>query len=901
MKLPILPGRDCSKGWQNRIDYVEREKMNKPAFVKKTVLETILEWSLDRPLWQRDALRRIIAQGNVTPDDVAQLVELCKVDHGASPGDFVAVPLAKTHLPAAPGESAALTLLSVADVIGANNLAPCQTLAFEPEGITIIYGDNGAGKSGYARILKRACRARHAGNIEANVYDNQPPKVATAEITYSVGGVVQPIEHWQDSPHPHPVLSAASVFDSDCAAVHIREKNEVAYRPFGLDVPDELAAACQAVKDALTHEQRLLEKARNPIFTTPTWTATTAAGKALGSLNAKTDIKMLEELATLSVDENARLERLREDLSKNPTKAAAEQTVKADNIKRLMEFVNSLATATTDEVLLAIKASVKDARSKREAARLAADQAFAGEHLAGVGGDVWRTLWNSARLYSTEMAYPNQPFPPSSDDAHCMLCQQPLADEARARMARFEDFIKNDTEQLATEAERAASTALKSLVEMAIGTRPVRASLDELVIHNPVLQRKTRRFIAAARLRRLVLLKGLAAEGTNAPPSVPPSPHTDLNQLETQIRSYADELRKSAGVEERKKLETDFAALSDRSLLAGLLPAVAEEIQRLKTIEFLNECSSDTTTNTITKMGNAIADSAITPKLRDRFQEEIIRLAAEKVRVEIVRSGGKYGSPNYQVRLFAKPDAKVHEILSEGERTCVALAAFMTELATAAHRSALVFDDPVSSLDHRWRGQVAKRLVEEAENRQVIVFTHDLVFVNDLNDLATKAGRPIRLTTLSRGAAGAGMVTDGLPWKAQSIEDRIDKLEKAARAAKVLHDNNQDDEYAAEVARLYNSLRASWERGLEDIAFFRVVQRHRDYINTKDLKKVSVLNEVDCDNFAAGFKKCCDIVDAHDPSSGRNAAPPPVADLFQDIQALKEWASSLRDRQKKIF
>src|SRR3546814_8401890 len=51
---------------------------------------------------------------------------------------------------------------------------------------------------------------------------------------------------------------------------------------------------------------------------------------------------------------------------------------------------------------------------------------------------------------------------------------------------------------------------------------------------------------------------------------------------------------------------------------------------------------------------------------------EIVRLAASKVRVEIVRSGGKYGSPQYQVRLFAKPDAKVHEILSEGEKTCVA-------------------------------------------------------------------------------------------------------------------------------------------------------------------------------------------------------------------------------------
>src|SRR5437016_13105984 len=96
------------------------------------------------------------------------------------------------------------------------------------------------------------------------------------------------------------------------------------------------------------------------------------------------------------------------------------------------------------------------------------------------------------------------------------------------------------------------------------------------------------------------------------------------------------------------------------------------------------------------------------------------------------KEGGPYGSPQYQVRLFAKPDAKVQDILSEGEKTCVGLAAFLTELATAGHQSALVFDDPVTSLDHRWRPQVAQRLVEEAAHRQIIVFTHDLIFVNDL-------------------------------------------------------------------------------------------------------------------------------------------------------------------------
>ena len=613
-----------------------------------------------------------------------------------------------------------------------------------------------------------------------------------------------------------------------------------------------------------------------------------------------TDLRKVDALAALTQEESARLDRLKEDLSKNPAKAAAEQTLKADNIKRLIGEIDLVGGKTTDQALGAVGFAVDDARLKREAARVAAEKAFSGEPLEGVGREVWRTLWDSARRYSTQIAYPDQSFPPTQDDSRCLLCQQLLDAEARARMARFEEFIQKDTERQAQEAEKISRAARQGLSSTNIGTRPVKLNLREVAIENPDLARQARRFIAAARLRRYSLVKSLDTAKDIHLPNIAPNPAANLAKLETRIRNYAAELQKSATADERKKLERDLVELSDRALLGAMMQTVREEVDRLKTIEFLEQCIGDTSTNAITIVGNDIADTVITPKLRDRFLEEIVRLAADKVRVEIVRCGGKYGSPQYQVRLLAKPDAKVQDVLSEGEKTCVALAAFLTELATAAHRSTLVFDDPVSSLDHRWRKQVAKRLVEEGEHRQIIVFTHDLIFVNDLHDMAHRENRAIQFLTVSRGREGAGMVTQGLPWKAQSIEDRIDKLERAAREAKKLYDNNEEEEYRKEAASIYDKLRASWERALEDVAFFRVIQRHRDYIDTKFFKKVTVLNESDCDTFHGGFKKCCEVVDAHDPSRGRNADAPPPDEIMQDIQTIKNWAGSLRERQKKI-
>ena len=71
------------------------------------------------------------------------------------------------------------------------------------------------------------------------------------------------------------------------------------------------------------------------------------------------------------------------------------------------------------------------------------------------------------------------------------------------------------------------------------------------------------------------------------------------------------------------------------------------------------------------------------------------------------------------------------------------------------------------------------------------------------------------------------MVADGLPWKAQSVEDRIDKLEKAARAAKLLHDNNQEDEYAVEVGKS-----ALAERGCARLQVKRRTKTERTKVST---------------------------------------------------------------------
>ena len=191
-------------------------------------LANILAWTADSPGWQRDALRRLAAEGSVDAAGLDELVAICK-------GDGQAVPLEAAHLRDPNRDQGEVYLRQVHDVRNVNALAPDQRLSLHRVGLTIIYGDNGSGKSGYARILKRACRARISGRGEEiipDIYDAQPG-TPSATIEYAISGQNRTCA-WQLGQPADTALSAVSVFDSRTANIHVDETNDVAYTPFPL-------------------------------------------------------------------------------------------------------------------------------------------------------------------------------------------------------------------------------------------------------------------------------------------------------------------------------------------------------------------------------------------------------------------------------------------------------------------------------------------------------------------------------------------------------------------------------------------------------------------------------------------------------------------------------------------
>src|SRR5699024_8024720 len=131
------------------------------------------------------------------------------------------------------------------------------------------------------------------------------------------------------------------------------------------------------------------------------------------------------------------------------------------------------------------------------------------------------------------------------------------------------------------------------------------------------------------------------------------------------------------------------------------------------------------------------------------------------------------GKALHKLKLELPQSRNPGEILSEGEQRAIAIGSFLAEVGLSDGKGGIVFDDPVSSLDHRRRERVAKRLAQEAAQRQVIVFTHDIYFLCLLAEEAKLATVPIATQSLTRRSEGFEVADPELHYVGQLANKMI--------------------------------------------------------------------------------------------------------------------------------
>lgn len=855
-------------------------------------LANILAWTADSPSWQRDALRRLAAEGSVDAAGLDELVLICK---GGGP----AVPLEAAHLRDPNRDQGEVYLRQVHDVRHVNALAPDQRLSLHRVGLTIIYGDNGSGKSGYARILKRACRARISGRGEEiipDIYDAQPG-TPSATIEYAISGQIRTCA-WQLGQPADTALSAVSVFDSRTANIHVDETNDVAYTPFPLKLLSAIAQLCKSVKDKLAAEITQLQAQTPQSINTPTCSPTSKVGQLLAGLAANTDPAAVEALATLTQTEQDRLAQLTADLAGDPARAARQLAALKAKVEGYIARLEVLVAAISDDGVTSLRRLANDSEAARRAAEAASGALFAGEPLPHIGSEVWQSLWESARAFSVDAAYPERDFPVTDAGSVCVLCQQELTPQAADRLNRFENFVRDDSQQRADAARAAYDDAVTAfarsgltLAELAAIVATIRDDLRQ-----DALATEVRRAGVHALWRHRQISRRHAdptaiidAKLVALPPKALVDQVADLDARGEALVAEADSPARAALIAERTEL-------ADRQWLNGIKADVLAQIERLKQIKALEAAQRDTATNRITTKSTEVAQALVTDALRAQFAREVASFEIAGLAVELRQQNSVQGVPRFKVALTRKPTASVGQVLSEGEHRCVALAAFMAELATTENKSGIVFDDPVSSLDHMHREAVAKRLIAEAANRQVIVFTHDLAFLFEL-DRAAKEVDPtpqVAISSVSRGTEKAGFCRSEPPFKARRVTDITTSLTNQLANERYHFDQGDQGKWRETVKSIAGSLRDTWEIAVEE-AVSHVLRRLSNEVKTPGLVKLTAITIADCETMRDGFQRCSELLHSTAPALNRPLPNPDALD--SEITTLARWTDDLRQRQ----
>lgn len=374
-----------------------------------------------------------------------------------------------------------------------------------------------------------------------------------------------------------------------------------------------------------------------------------------------------------------------------------------------------------------------------------------------------------------------------------------------------------------------------------------------------------------------------------------------LEECEKAISKQIETIQSSCNDEQQQKLLNEYNALLIRQALNENAESVVQFWKDAMVIKkFADAEKNSLTTTAISKQKTQLVKKYADQTFIDEVSTECKALG---VRQTVTL---KFSSPNavtkHKTQIAESNHDKIHEVLSEGESRAVSLACFLAEARIISKGDTLIFDDPVCSLDHRFRERVADRIAKLASDRQVIVFTHDLVFWSELRAKASEVFNVddkdmYHEIFLERVKNVTGQKGQGAPWKMIPFQKRLANFKERLLEAKKFDENYQTQEYEALARGLGSDVRIAWEKLITDELFNQVVLPYRSDIQTKRLYNVNITTPI-YENIRVGVTKTSGW-GPHDEPLAKQTSPPNYNDLEEEITRLETCLQQIEDAQKE--
>lgn len=581
------------------------------------------KWFLERPKWLQVAARMLVEKEALSTHDFEELAQLCISEATGEEIQYSGLPAGALNFP---DTAIPLRLNTIEQVKGINALSCTRPLNFGDKPITIIYGRNGSGKSGYIRLLKHVCSARKPGPLHANVFADGAES-QSARICYTKGAN-QFVADWNGTPVPD--LAGIEVYDTASGLAYVHEENEVSVEPSLLRFFTSLAAVCTRASELIDNKSNLLVRQLPQL---PGEYTGTSAEQWLMNLRSNTEKSDLETIWFWGEEQKVRAAELTKRLAEgNPADKARLLRRQKGTLDDLKVTLQNCWNWLSDEKFGEILAARNDAANKKKASGIDAQKVFANAPLEGVGAESWQLLWNAARAYSNECAYIDKPFPVVYNSARCVLCQSTIDAEAKQRLESFEAFVCSNLQKQADDAQKLLNEEIQKFpsipetqdieLKLQAGSQDSKDLSMQLFEFRNILAKRSESFMIAPEMSYLEQLPDLLA----------------LNRLSDaceQLENEATVLDEDAKGENRDELSKELKELNAREWLYQQRESIKEEIGRLKRVASYQAARDLTSTQALSRRKSLLADELVTKAYIERFQTELANFDANSIRVKI--------------------------------------------------------------------------------------------------------------------------------------------------------------------------------------------------------------------------------------------------------------------------
>jgi|LSQX01.1.fsa_nt_gb energy-coupling factor transporter ATP-binding protein EcfA2 len=795
----------------------------------KTAIDYLVEWT-ENINWKNHLLNTILQNKEIDIDIIKnEIIDIISNNKTVT-------------LIVSPSKESEQTQLFIKEIKNPVNInALCSEAGCElGRNLNVFYGENGTGKSSYVKVFRKLADNFYTTDknldIMPNVYTS--PKIPDKQmitVCYSCDGG-ESCTQCIDINLKHPELSRINVFDSSSVTPLLNNDLTFSVLPQGLNYFSQLTDFLDQIKTKIQEMVSAFQLEQNKIFMDSSFSiiAEDIASITSNVPNSSKLDSFLKIHYLLSEDIDAQLEgidnKIRELLSTNPvdlvkilntqkTKLVAIKKsfdqlsgkVNSDNINAVNEFIKQY-----DELLNKEKKYNKEFGSKVK-------------HIASVNNE-WVGFVSSAKEYykSIGMGLPEE-------KSECIFCGQTLEKQQIDLIETCFQHINSEISQSKKEIEKKIQSYIIPEIFVAFTNE------DEQLFYEDkkIFIEKLKTTISLVDKNRQIFKESIENKKE--------VPKECIINFENIINEITKEIGDIDG-----RLTALGKTNQEVSELIEKLNANKNKLLRIKKINESKELFNKwyeykTQIESLNRIKVLFSTNALTTKSKEAFKEIVAGdytstfegyckyLGVPNVGISWASKKGQAQRGKYIV----SENIKVTEIMSEGEQKAIALVEFATDLKIRKNYCTTLFDDPVTSFDYKRAEKIAHMIYEISKDRQVIVFTHNIMFYYYLYNCCTKENnkenRFYKIDEYDRD--NKGLISISAEGRLENLNEITKKIKNYAQ--KINSKSCLGDELEQTLKATYSDIRTWCELIVEEGFLKNIIRRYEPNIMFKPVSRIT--------------------------------------------------------------